>query len=500
MKILVDPIYSAKPSHCASAMKAKRIIEHTLVTMKREDIFFRVLVPKNLEQEEIDWFPKHPNVLLVEYPYNKDRMIEYQRFTLDYEDKVAFNGLFWDNDVVITMRTQQVPNIQITQSSVRQKAVTWLKKVLVYEEMPVMSFKPTVAVSNETVQDMATVLGYLTADKTFITIQHEKDGILDAARKFLAPRKVQELMGKIMVTSPVRIDKFEIKREKYRFVRGQRPFCLGFTGRMTNSMSRLETVYETAEKHWILKGDKGFRMVFSTVTKGIKMAPPEFCEVVHLPRDEFWKLIRSELDLVICMDTDAGFGMSFFEPILFGTPMIVADEPWSRALLGDKYPFYAKGMQEAYAFVGAFHDNYEKMHQAFSDWQQTELKARFSIGGQYQWNLYDALYAQIETFEKQCLDRYSYECPNKKYNDIVLAVLAKVEGQQEFVLHEVLKDLADDGTLESLGRKLGWTRQSGPGIVWDTPWNDFRVILKVFYGWEDASPVPGHLRRAEAWK
>ncbi len=496
MKVLIDPIYSSTPSHCASALKAWRIVHHTLVTMGRTDIFFRLLVPENLTQEEIDWFPQHENLQLIPYPYSKDRMREYQIFAREYDDKLAFNGSLWDNDVVITMRTQQVPNMQVVMTSPRHSSMTWLKKVLVYEEMPVMSFKPTVGVSNVTAQNMATAIGYLAADKVFITIQHEKQGIIDTARGFLAPRKIGELMSKIQVASPVKIETFEIKQEQYRFKRGERAFCLGYTGRMTNSMSRLETVYEVAEKNWILKGDKGFRMVFSTVTKGIKMTPPEFAEVMHLPREQFWKLIRTELDLVICMDIDAGFGMSFFEPILFGTPMIVADKEWSRALLGNEYPFFVKNMAEAYTVVGAFHDNYEKQYARFSEWQQTKMKAIFSPGGLYEHNLYDLMHAELATFEADCMGRYREQFPNKKDNEIVQHIVSKVEGREDFVIHAVLKELDDDGIFGGLSRKLEWGREDS-GIVWATPWNDFRIALKAHYGFVDASNTVGHLRRPQ---
>ena len=501
MKVLIDPIYSAKPSHCSSALKAKRIIEHTLDTMGRTDIFFRLLIPNSLmdtdtpeAQEELAWFPKHPQVQLIGYPFSKDRMREYQKFGPELDSLVAFNGACWDNDVVVTMRTQQVPNMKIVMTSPRHRTLSWLKKVLVYEEMPVMSFKPTVGVSNAEVQDMATVFGYLAADKVFITIQHEKQGILETAFSFLAPRKTEELRRKIKVASPVRFDSFEEKAPQHRFRRGKRPFCLGFTGRMTPAMSRLETVYEVAEMNWILKGDQGFRMVFSTVTTGIKKPPPPFAEVMHLPREQFWALIRSELDLVICMDIDAGFGMSFFEPILFGTPMVVGDKPWSRALLGDKYPYFVRNMNEAYAVVGAFHDQYEKEYARFHHWQQTEMKSIFSAGGLYETNLYEGMYAEWKDFESESLVRYRQEFPRKEQNDIVGQIVKKVGDRQEIVLHDVLRELASDGVLQGLGRKLDWGREDS-GIIWATPWNDFRVNLKAFYGWVDASPRVGHLRR-----
>lgn len=256
-KVLLDPIYSAKPSHCASARKMWLLVDYTL--KQRDDVFFRWLVPFELSAEEREWFPKHPNVELIFYPYNRDRMREYQVFPRELEELYSFNGKLWDTDVVVTMRTQQVPNMKIVMTSPRQKNMTWLKKVILYEEMPVMSFKPTVAVSDEIVQDMATLAGYVAADDVLITIQHEKDGIINAAKSFLSMAQVRNLINKIQVASPAKIEKFEEKKKEHRFRRGERPFCLGYTGRMIPSISNLKTIYGLADKNWIMKGDKGDR-------------------------------------------------------------------------------------------------------------------------------------------------------------------------------------------------------------------------------------------------
>jgi hypothetical protein len=497
MKILLDPIYSARPSHCSSALKCWRMVDYVLNTMKREDVFFRWLIPDWTPSEDMDWFPQHPNLELIKYPYSKDRMAEYQRFPHEYDRLVAFDGTLWDTDVVVTMRTQQVPNIKIVQTSPRNYSQTFLKKCIVFEEMPVMGFKKTVATSDRWVQDLATTSGALAADKVFITIQHEKDGIINGAKQYFAPSAILRLRENIEVVSPVRIDDygFSLKPAEHRFERGKRPLCLGFVGRMANTAPRLETVYEVMEKQWVLKGDERFEVFISTVTTGIKKKPPHFCQLHHLPRAEFWQAIKTKMDLVLCLSMDAGFGMSFFEPLLFGTPMVIAREPWTEALIGKDYPFFVKGMTEAYAMVNLWHENYPAMYEQFAAWQQTKLKARFEPGGQYEHNLYDRLYAAIGQHQETALERFRAQYPGKAENTIVKAIQKQAGDRQEIVIHEVLKELAEAGEFRQFADKLD-DQRGDRSIVWATPWNDFRTSLLAFHGWQDASTKVGHLKRA----
>jgi len=497
MKVVIDPIYSTKPSHCASALKARRLVEYVL--SQTDDVFFRWLIPDwEMEAEEYEWFPEHPNIEYLKYPYSHDRMREYQVFPKELETLLAFNGPYWDTDVVITMRTQQIQNMKLVMTSPRNYNQAFLKKVLLWEEMPVMSFKKTVAVSDRRVQDLATLCGYVAADDVLITIKHEKTGVMEAAKRFMSPAIVKELRDKIRLYTPVDVKAFGFhsKAEDRRFVRGQRPFCLGFTERMGLSTTNLETIYSVMEKHWILKGDLGFKVVFSTVSTGIKMAPPEFCQVLHPPREEFWRLLREEMDLVITMTTEGGFGMSQVEPLLLGVPSVMKRATWLESLFGEDYPFFVHNETEAYAMIKMFHDDYPGMYARFLDWQQGAFKAMFDHGGQYEHTMYELFYARLQEFKTKTLPQYIQEFPGKADNDVVQAVCKATESRSEMVLHDVLGELAEQGVFRGLSSKLEDTRDS-KGIVWATPWNEFRMALMAFHGWEDASVKAGHMRRVK---
>lgn len=497
--VVLDPIYSARPSRCSSAQKCKKIVERVLFQEGRTDVFFRWLVPhwlfeeKDQNLEDMHWFPNHPNVHYEPFWYHKDRMFGYQVFTREYDELLAFNGKWWDVDVLITMRTQQVPHAKIVMNSPRMKKQAWLKRVILYEELPVMSFKKTAAVSNVAVQNLATLAGYQAADDVFITISHERDGIIRTARDMLAPSEVRKLQQKIQVTSPSVIDQFTLKDPTHRYD-GKRPFCLGFVDRMSNTLSRLETVYSVMEHHWIGKGPEQFRVVISTVSTGIKMKPPKFVKLQNSPREEFWRLLKQEMDVVLFMAVEGGFGMSLMEPLMFGTPVILAREEWTEALVGPDYPFFVKGEAEAYAMVKLFIEDYEGLYAKFAEWQQTKFRARFAPGGVYERNFYTEVYDRIMR-QRLAVDEYAEKYPGKKLNRIVRAIENHVRYKSEMVVLDVIRDLGYDRELYQLADKTAPDDRYHRSLVFSTAWNELRIALKAFYGWEDASPRVGHLRR-----
>ena len=92
--------------------------------------------------------------------------------------------------------------------------------------------------------------------------------------------------------------------------------------------------------------------------------------------------------------------------------------------------------------------------------------------------------------------RFREKFATRAENEVVAAVVKHAEGKQEIVLFDVLRKLAEDGVLRSLQQKLEVNDRDRRGLVWATAWDDFRLLLKGFHGWEDASPTVGHLRRS----
>ena len=363
LKILFDPIYSGQLTGCSTAFKCKTLVETALHRNKRDDFFFYWMVPPNLSEEEQAWLPQHPNVTYIEFPYLKDRMREYMMFRAELDEVLAFNGTHWDFDVLFTSRTALVPLSRAVMSSPRQKGLGHkLKKIMVFEEMIVLDTRPTVAKSDVPAQELMTLSGYLASDVTYLVTEKEQREIVETARRYLAPSKVIEMISRFQRISQLDTGPARLKEEKFRFRKGERPLCITYSGRMERSGANLADVFEIMDKHWILKGDVSIKTLICTVSKATMLPPPEHTEVRHASRAEFWRAAKEEMDVMLVLHRDAEFSLSMVEPMVFGVPVIVIDQDWSRSVWGNEYPFYASGFTEAYGLVKAFHDDYEAMY------------------------------------------------------------------------------------------------------------------------------------------
>jgi hypothetical protein len=495
MKVLFDPIYSTQPYKCSSAYKFKVIAERLLAG--RDDVFIYWPVPEWADEASLDWLPKSDRVKYVGHAVTKDRVREYQCFYRELEDKISFHGSCWDYDVLVTMRTAQLPTMRVAMNSPRQKRQTWLKKLVLLEEMAILDFRLTVPVSNSDVQDMQTIAGYLASDVSYITANHVRDGILRTARGIFAPSRVRELDQKLRLVNPVAFSDTYTKPVGQRFKRGEQPFCLGFVGRMSNSMTRLPDVYDVMDKSWIMKGDLGFKVIISTVSTGVKLPPPDFVVFENNPRDVFWKRVKEDMHLVISMSIDAEFSMSLIEPVLFGTPLVIARKDWTEGLLGKEYPFFIKGKTQALGMVKAFYEDYGDMYAQFLDWRDNVFLPRFLPGGIYERNLYVDVLREIGHFDRAVAERFAEEHPNKENNKIAALVAERVKDRDEFRLFDVLKELGDAGELRNLDDKLD-EEDGKRNLTFMTPWHELKVILQAFFGFEDASTDIGHMRRRQA--
>ena len=491
-KILFDPIYSTQPDKCSSASKYRKIALQLLAA--RPDVFIYWPIPPWANEQAREWLPKSARIRYIEFASFKDRVREYQLFGRELELLVSFFGEFWDYDVLITMRTAQVPTMRVSMNSPRLHHMAWMKKVVLLEEMAILDFRKTVPVSAPAVQDALTVLGYLAADVSYITAQHVRHGILMAARDTYAPSKVRELDRKLRLVNPSILEQVETKPPAHRFKRGEEPFCLGFVGRMSNSTTRLPDVYDVMDKQWIMKGDKGFKVLISTVSTAVKLPPPDFVVMENNPRDKFWARLKQDMHLVISMSIDAEFSMGLIEPVLFGTPLVIVREDWTEGLLGKEYPFFVENKAQAYGMVKAWHDDYESLYARFLEWRETVFLARFAPGGPYSANLYDDLLREVVSFDLDSAAIFAAKHAGKKGNEIARQVIE--EGGDEFVLFDVIRKLAEKGVLRNnVEQKLSKDFATTTNTTFLTPWHELKMIFQSFSGYRDASVQVGHFRK-----
>lgn len=492
MKILLDPILTARPEQCSTTVQYWALVNYLLNDQKRTDLFFYWMVPKRLSQEELEFYPKHPNVQLIFVPQHKDRVKEYMTLSKEVDQVVAFNGSHWDWDVLITTRSGLAQVYRLLSGSPRAAADHRIKKIWVIEEMPLMSFKKTVPQFGERTQDLFTLAGYLAADKVFITLCHEKKGILNIAMQHFGASKVRELTKHIQEFVPCTLKNFETKPATRFYGNDGQPFGLCYVGRMDKTSSRLDEINELMIAGKAKYQDKIDPFV-CTVSQVFKVFDQTAVDVKNYKRDDFWNAMRKRAHLGIMLHMDAGFTLSLAEPLCLGVPFLVTKQPWSVAMLGENYPFWANNKSECWAWIEAFMEDYDTYYQVFEAWLKGTYFPRMQ--GLFETHL---LYPMLEQ-ELDALDQAGEYAENHpagtKMNAVMKPLLEIIKHQDEIVVGQELWKLVDLGTLTNMKAQLSEDARDEKGLVWATVWNDIRMYLKTHYGWEDASTITGHLRR-----
>lgn len=494
MKILLDPILTAlNPAKCSTNVQFLTFVQRTLE--RRSDVFFYWLVPEFVEPEFFEaCYPKHPNIRYIRIPQHKDRTKEYITLNKVLDQVLAFNGDFWDFDVLVTVRTGLAPLMKLVMTSPRHNNLHWLKELWLIEEMPLMDFKKTVACMNPDVQDQFTLTGYLAADRVYLLSYHEKPEIVRRARDFYTPSRVMEISAKIKEVCPVQFSEFRLKSPD-EFPQPGRPFCVAHAGRMEMA-NQIDIVNDVMVKQFVLNG-ADVELLVCTQSPTVKAFDMSVVKVKHASRDEFWHLAKNNMHVLINMSVEGGFSLSLMEPMMLGTPAIVHPSPWALALLGKDYPFFANSETLTHGLVNAFHDDYPAMYERFAKWHAEKFVPLFTRRFKEDL-LYDLLDKQVDRFQAEILPRFEKDYPGKAKNKITDALLKGAEGRDEIVIGDLIKELGEKGVFSMLAKKLDERDRDKRGLIWASPWNEFRCIMRGFWGWEDASTTVGHLRRVPA--
>jgi len=363
--------------------------------------------------------------------------------------------------------------------------------------MIILDSRPTVAKSDILAKELLTLSGYMTSDVTYLVTAKEQAEIVQTARQYFAPSRVIEMQKKFKRVSQLDTGPARLKEEQFRFKRGARPLCLTFSGRMEKTSSNLHEVFDIMDKHWIMNGDIAMKTLICTVSLATPLTPPAHTEVRIATREEFWRAAREEMDVMLVLHQNAEFSLTMVEPMVFGVPLVVIDQDWSRSVWGPKYPFYAKGYTEAYGLVKAFHDDYEAMYAKFAKWLMEEFAPRLQKGGDLSISLYDEAVRFLEKHEAwvKAEDGLGALFAGRKDNAIFQTLVAKAVEKGEFVLYDLIRELASDGEFEIMGQKTEPGDRDRRRIVFSTPFHEWKLMLKSFYGFEDASTTVGHLRK-----
>lgn len=376
MKIMLDPYYTGSLHTCATTNKYKHLVN--VLLEERDDVFFYWMVPPELDDEEKEFLPVSDRIEYIKTsPPNKrtDRIRGFFTFPYEYERAVAYDGTHWDYDLLITSRSALAASIRAVQFKYGDKSLVWSRKLLIMEDMPLLSFKGWISSGHQKTTDIHTLLGYLAADRVLISAFWEKAEILKIAKNVLSPAKVKELAPKLIECAPYenRMPELKTKEAITPMLEGKAPFTMSFSGRMIAGHN-FESIFDVMRKHWVLRGGERLECIVTSQSAGNgAVRPPDFIDVKLAKRDEFWGIVKNRSHVGMFFSPEEDYSMSLMEPIMLGLPVAVYRAPHSVASLGEDYPFFFQRADEAFSIVKAFHDNYPKMYKLFAEWSKTHL-------------------------------------------------------------------------------------------------------------------------------
>ena len=485
MKVIFDCIVTSEPERCSTTVQfitlAKRLLKHP-------GVFIYWPRPDRLSGRQLDCYPNDERIRYIPIKQYQDRLKEYNRISPELEQIIAFSGTCWDWDVMVTVRNMQTSMMRVHAMSPRRSSWLWQRRIILIENMMMLSKKETVAQSVVDVQDRMTLEGYLTCDAVLMPAYHQKRWVRDIAREHFAPHLVREISDKITEVCQLDMGRYTFKTE--HMYKGDRKLNVAFVGRLEKYGMRLSETNDVFMKQYIMNADKVNTFV-CTVTEGDKVFKDDFVDVRHPNRDEFWRICREEMDVAINMSRDVELNLSMLEPITFGVPLIVVREPWSVAMLGETYPFYATSPQEMHGLINLFRKRYKDAYAEFMHWFTDWFIPTYDKRTKE-----DNIYNHLERLCMAPLDIPAQVTNSMQDNNLKIEEAIIAEGGDDFILFEVI-DRLGTGKMPLLATKTGDDDRETRNLTFCTPWNEMRHKLISVFGYEDASVRPGHFKRAE---
>jgi len=399
-------------------------------------------------------------------------------------------------DVLLTNRTSFVPHIKMMMTRSGRKGLDWSKRVFLIEDMPIMSFKKKLGDAVYPVeQDLVTLLGYLSSDRVAISAFWEKREILEVARHLFMPslvRQIDEKMVETTSTKAATMLKLRPKAAVQSLLAGERPFTVGYVGRMIVD-SRATEIFKLMNKKWMVSGQK-MRFYASTVSFSTGRVKVPHCVEIHRPsRERFWELVHEEMDVFIFMSKEEDYSMSLMEPLILGCPCILIRDKWSLASVGSDYPFFVDGFTEAYQMLHAFTVDYAGMYEKFAHWHRTKLQPLMRLRDRVY--LPDIFMEQVTQWRSG--HRAWTELASVTDNSIVQLIANTTRKTvKPFDMLGVVEELGAKGKLSFLAKKIGnGNFNQRVRARWQTDWGYFRLGLLAL-GYKDAGVEPGTMVRS----
>jgi hypothetical protein len=299
-----------------------------------------------------------------------DRMTELLKFPAEISDLVSpTSAKCWDADTVITTRIPQLMNYRGMSSRYVSFEKGTYRSVIGLDDMPMLSFRKTVAWGNTGEFDRHTIAQYMGADHVVLSDMWTKKQLLQLARQYYTPSNVMELDKQVDEALPVRLKELALrKKPEVKDV-----LNVVFAGRMTGTRNFTEVADVLRKQYSYPLGKGPMRFIISTQSQSIgsiNAGELDFFEMQHNNREQFHKLMKEEAHVVVNLSTVEDFSLSTYEPMMLGVPVVVPNRPWAD-FLGPDYPFRADNFVQAYAIISEMAKNYEEMYEKFRVWHES---------------------------------------------------------------------------------------------------------------------------------
>lgn len=378
MKVLVDPVYTGRPTTCSTSYLCWQIMEHMID--KHDDVFFHLMVPSYMLEDEVQrqYVMRMPDRVQV-IPYKgtvTDRMKEHWTFPTEFADLVMpAHAKLWDVDAILTSRMQQLEMFRINGSRWMTYGKGSLRAVIGLEEMPQFQFSDTVSWAPGGALDLLSLANYMSADAVVVNSLWAKREIVQTARQYLSPSKVKELEKQVHEALPVKLQELGIRTAE-KIAEPKDPFNVAFCGRITGTRN-FKAVAELFRKQFSMPVGKG-NMKFVVSTNSQSSGSSNYGDLSAIDfevnsREQFYKFLDERAHVAVNLSTVEDFSLSTYEPLLKGIPMIVSDRPWS-SFLGPTYPFRVANEAQAYAWINEAVKDYAGFYARFQEWHDTYWK------------------------------------------------------------------------------------------------------------------------------
>lgn len=478
IKLLLDPIFTnTNMSKCATWYAFKSTTQYLLEQFPNLKVY-AIVPPEDEWVARDDLFEETDRVIHIPIPQYRDRYKEYFFLKKEWLDKFAYWGEFWDWDICMTTRSVGVPTMRIMSTKSVQKTI------ITFEPLPLVKYKKTVNIFDRgDALHMQTFSGYLNSDLVVVNTQHEIDGIVREARRFLTVAKLRDLKERLLCkfSAPAGVDLMH-PHKKEAWDRSK-PFKVLYTQRLDKTERRPDMVFDSFKYAFVTSGNKfDFEVCTNTSGKEDMIADFEgFMSFGRPSRGDFYKKLATA-QVCCSFAVEEGIPLSLFEAASFGVICVVKNEAWSRDMYGPDYPWLVAGIPEAVTAIKWIEKNYDEAYKKYLEWYDNFWLKRVAERGDF-----------TEYFVKRINDDF-LSARNKKVGkrpmhdqrlSYLIDAFCRDHGMERFDIREIVIELDKRNICKSNFRSTLQRDQFDIPLARSPAFYETRLELNHFFGWKD---------------